>query len=252
MGFENLKPIFGEPKVEGAGEHPRRFLFHVHASDPSHLTIHVTDFYNSTWEATRSVLQLEDMRDSIGIGGSWSEFVDYVMASINSKDVKLVLEGDSHSDSGAAFAKLVGQKSKGMPVISISLTKLLGSAAASAVANFSLELFKAFNSIRELHAEEKDRVIQLTKVVSAEREKNQSIQSELEQYTKRHKSQKMNSVDKPGVSSPLKNSLQSPEKPAAQDAGPTKVANRVVPAYRRAKVRGALLQDTDDSDDNKQ
>lgn len=37
-------------------------------------------------------------RDSIGIGGSWSDFIDYLIASVKSEDVKLVLEGHSNSD----------------------------------------------------------------------------------------------------------------------------------------------------------
>lgn len=67
MGFEvHLKPIFGHPKVEWAAGNastpPRRFLFHVHASpDSLHLRIHVTDFHCDTWEAVRSVSQLDDM-----------------------------------------------------------------------------------------------------------------------------------------------------------------------------------------------
>lgn len=55
--------------------------------------------------------------------------------------------------SGAANAKLVAQKSKGMPVISISLTELVGSAASAAIMNLSLELFKAFKSIDDLYRE---------------------------------------------------------------------------------------------------
>lgn len=39
-------------------------------------------------------------RDDIGIGGPWSEFMDYVMASLKSQDVKLILDGNSNSDSG--------------------------------------------------------------------------------------------------------------------------------------------------------
>lgn len=49
---------------------------------------------------------------------------------------------------GAVHAKLVAQKSKGMPRISISLTKLVDSAANEAMANLSLELFKAFKNVR--------------------------------------------------------------------------------------------------------
>lgn len=37
-------------------------------------------------------------RDEVGIGGSWSDFVDYVVASIKSEDVKIVLQGCSNSD----------------------------------------------------------------------------------------------------------------------------------------------------------
>lgn len=37
-------------------------------------------------------------RDIVGIGGSWSEFVDYLIASLKSPDLKLVLEANSTSD----------------------------------------------------------------------------------------------------------------------------------------------------------
>lgn len=64
MGFEELEPIFSEPKVEWAGEGSApssQFLLYVHGADPSHLRIVVTDLHLSTWEAVLSVLQLEDM-----------------------------------------------------------------------------------------------------------------------------------------------------------------------------------------------
>lgn len=55
--------------------------------------------------------------------------------------------------SGAVKAKLVAQKAKGMPVISISLGKLTGSAASSAIADLSFQLFKAFKTTHELYME---------------------------------------------------------------------------------------------------
>ena len=55
--------------------------------------------------------------------------------------------------SGAASAKLVAQKTKGMPVISISLTKLTGSAASEAIAKLSLQLFQAFKNTNESYVE---------------------------------------------------------------------------------------------------
>ncbi|XP_061993216.1 uncharacterized protein LOC133711056 [Rosa rugosa] len=243
MGLEvRLEPAFGQLSVERAvmGSTPpqRQFLFHLHAPDSLHLGIHVTDFHSNTWEAVRSVSQLDDMQDSIGIGGTWSEFIDYLVNSIKSEDTKLVLEGPLNSD-GAAAAKLVAQKAKGMPKISIAMTKLVGSAATEAIANLSLQLFKEFKSINESYVEERERSMQLSKVVSAEKERNDSIQSQLELYTKRQKIQRIGSSD-------INGAQNSPEKQATRDTKSTKVVNRVVPAYRRAKVRGAVLQDIED------
>ncbi|XVF17006.1 hypothetical protein REPUB_Repub10bG0079600 [Reevesia pubescens] len=224
--LEELEPIFGEPKVECAGScsgQSSGFLFYVHSPDSSHIRIYVSDFRDSTWESVRSILQLEDMRDSVGIGGSWSDFIHYLVASIKSHDVKLLFEAPPYSIDTKS-AKLVAQKSKGMPRISFSLTKLT----------------------------EQDRCLQLTKVISAEKEKNESIQSQLEPNSKRHKLQKtMNSLDKADVSAPLMtNGQNSPDKQAVLDPGPTKVTKRVVPAYRRAKVRGVILQDTENDKDS--
>lgn len=46
--------------------------------------------------------------------------------------------------SGATSAKLVAHKSKGMPLISIPLSRLTNSSADDAKANLSFELFKAY------------------------------------------------------------------------------------------------------------
>ncbi|XP_058760702.1 uncharacterized protein LOC131634034 [Vicia villosa] len=101
MAFQNFEPIFVEPKLElkpHTSPHLRHFLFHAYAPDSSHLLIHVTDFHSHTWEAHLSVSLLEDIRDIIGIGGSWLEFIDYFVTSLKSEDLKLVLEADSNSD----------------------------------------------------------------------------------------------------------------------------------------------------------
>ncbi|KDO50708.1 hypothetical protein CISIN_1g0254382mg [Citrus sinensis] len=204
MKIEGFEPIFGEPKAEWADSRSDslgRFLFHVSAPDSSHLLIQVTDFRSNTWEAKRSVLQLDDMRDEIGIGGSWSEFIDYVVASIKSEDVKLILEGHSNAD-GAAYAKIVAQKSKGMPRISISLTRLTGSAATEAMAKLSLELFTAFRSMQTLIVQEQERCLQLEKEAAAEKERNENIQNQ-PLYSKRQKLQKMNFSDKTDISASI-------------------------------------------------
>ncbi|CAL5365612.1 unnamed protein product [Camellia sinensis] len=285
MGFDDFEPIFGQAKAEWSTPNSpplRPFLFNVHVSGSSCLKVHVSDFYSNTFEAVRSIEQLEDLRrvimfypwmkndpmalfgsaygrDMIGIGGSWCEFMDYLVASIKSDDVKLILDGQPRADvtttsECAAYAKLVAQKSKGMPLISISLAKLVDANASEVMANLSLE--------------EQDRCCLLTKVISAEQEKTETIQKQLDTflYSKRQKSLKMNDKsntdalsatglqDSPDWVSP---SLESSyliqagsDKLAAQNPGSTKVAKRVVPAYRRSKVRGVLLQDTTEDGDN--
>lgn len=54
------------------------------------------------------------------------------------------------SISGAANAKLVAQKSKGMPLIFIPLVKLEGSDAAEAMGNLSLELLATLKTTQLL------------------------------------------------------------------------------------------------------
>lgn len=41
----------------------------------------------------------------VGIGGSWSEFIDYLFASLKSGDVKLLLEGESRSHGNSYSSK---------------------------------------------------------------------------------------------------------------------------------------------------
>lgn len=51
---------------------------------------------------------------------------------------------------GPAYAKLVAQKSKGMPLVCFNLNKLVGGAAVEATGIVSQELFKAYKSQHEL------------------------------------------------------------------------------------------------------
>eukprot|EP00257_Ricinus_communis_P025222 XP_025012636.1 uncharacterized protein LOC8281213 isoform X2 [Ricinus communis] len=214
MAFEEFKAIYGEPKAEWVtnssvlGSVPlRRFLMHVFAPDYYHLKFLATDFHSNTFHALKSVVQLEDMRDSIGIGGSWSDFVDYIIASVKSEDVKLVLEKRSDSD-GPTCAKLVAQKAKGMPVISISLTKLEDSAANNALENLSFSLFKALKSAQNLVVQETGRSSQLTNLILVEKDGSERIQGEL---GKRQKLEMMNPSYKTGASALSNGSQDSPD-----------------------------------------
>lgn len=72
MGFEDLKPIFGQPKAECSDP---QFLFHVRALNPTSLRFLVTDFHTSTWESIQSLQQLEDMVIELLISPSFSLFL---------------------------------------------------------------------------------------------------------------------------------------------------------------------------------
>ncbi|KAH1251235.1 hypothetical protein GmHk_05G014187 [Glycine max] len=226
MAFEDFDPIFSKPKVKWDSESCSSscpFFLHAYAPDSSHLVIHVTNIYDA-WETRLSLSMLEDIRDIVGIGGSWSDFADYFLTSLKSQDLKLVLEPDSNSD-GVSHVKLVAQKSKGMPLITIPLTKLMDSAAMEVKLNFCSSLFEAFE-------------IKSTECSLEKGERNEAIQLE-----QRQKFQKISNSENGVSTDGLQN---SPDKQAARDTGATKVKNRKVPAYRRTKIRGALLHDSDE------
>ncbi|TKY60441.1 hypothetical protein E2542_SST17540 [Spatholobus suberectus] len=240
MAFEDFDPIFIRPKVEWASQSSCPlcpFFVHAYAPDSSHLVIHVTNIYDA-WEARLSLSMLEDIRDIVGIGGSWSEFADYFITSLKSQDLKLVLEADSNSD-GVSHAKLVAQKSKGMPLITIPLAKLVDSTAMDVKLNFCSSLFEAFEikSMECSLVKEREHSAR-TNMLAAEKERNETMQLE-----QRQKFQKISNSENGVSTDGLQN---SPDKQAARDTGSTKVKNRKVPAYRRTKVRGALLHDSDE------
>ncbi|KAK1361557.1 U2 small nuclear ribonucleoprotein auxiliary factor protein [Heracleum sosnowskyi] len=251
--LDDFEPIIGEPKTEGLVSTSKPLLPHilyVDAPESSKLRIVVTDFKFSTWMAVKSVIQLQNMRDNIGIGGPWSEFIEYVITSINSRDAKIVFEGQSIAD-GPAYAKLVAQKSEGMPLVCVHLNKLVGGAAVEAIGNVSQELFKAYKSQHELLVKEQEGRYQLTEMVAAEQAKSEILERDLNLIlsSKRHKSQHLNERS---TSDSLKVSTLQQTQAVGKEADvfkeSTKVIKRVVPAYRRAKVREVLLHDKDDDD----
>ncbi|KAL0721370.1 hypothetical protein Bca4012_035969 [Brassica carinata] len=234
--FEGFESVFGEVVPErsdpGSGI-LRRCLFHVYASDSFHLTVHVTDFISGAWETILSVSQLDDMRDTVGIGGSWSEFLEYTIASLKSENVKLLLGGDHSVSKGVESARLVSQKAKGMPRIAVPLTKMADSSASEAMATLSLELFRAFKRKEHLQGE--------TSTSAAANDEKVSLDSTHNQLGERYSG-------KLDVMAPSTDHRQdSPAKQSAREANTIKPSKRV-PAHRRTRKRGALLQDSDEED----
>ncbi|XP_017243046.1 uncharacterized protein LOC108215176 isoform X3 [Daucus carota subsp. sativus] len=257
MDLNGFEPIFKQPKTEWSDPNfspLRSFIVCVDAPDSTELRIQATDFHSNSWMTILSVDQLDDMRDTTGIGGSWSEFLAYVAASIQSEETKLGFEGKSEVD-GPAYAKLIAQKTKGLPKISFPLDKLEAAAATEVRRNVSLALFGAFDTCQSLLVKEREAGQKLKELIAAEQEKSHNLKTKLDSVlsSKRHKS---HNVKEDGTSQPLSgNTLLGTSgtvenKHGSQKMGPSKVANRVVPAYRRSKVRGVLLQDTEDDADN--
>jgi hypothetical protein len=119
------------------------------------------------------------MRDTVGIGGSWSEFVDYTVASLKSDNVKLLL-GETSVSNGVKTARLVSQKAKGMPRINVPLTKMVESSASEAMANLSLELFRAFKSKQHLQGE-----VSFSAAATDEKDKRDATYNQLERYSRK-------------------------------------------------------------------
>ncbi|PIA47526.1 hypothetical protein AQUCO_01400280v1 [Aquilegia coerulea] len=265
-GFENFESIFG--KVNAEWENPSSesspllpFLYHVHGLDSKHLRIHVTDFKSYTWESTKSLTQLEDLKDDIGLGGSWDEFVDYLLGSIKSDNVKIVLNGSPASAFGAKYAKLVAYKTKGMPIITINLDRLVDSCVTDATAYLSWQVFNAFKSRQELVVKEQHRSYELTKRLWAEQEKKESGQDQfdLDFSSKKQKPSNLGASDKVSTITTHLSDLDpisGPEIINCQDKSiPGSLAKMVkpqlVPAYRRQlKVRGVFLDDSEDDTGN--
>ncbi|KAK9162492.1 hypothetical protein Syun_003394 [Stephania yunnanensis] len=238
------------------------FLFHVFASsDSSNLVIRATDFCAYTWESNKSMAQLEDLRADVAVGGSLSDLVDYLIASLNSGNVKLVLGGliETKKFSGATYGKLITYKSKGMPVVTISLSRITNESAGNAMGKLSWELFEAFAREHELLAKEQARSYRLSKMLEAEKAKSEDIQDQLRACLTSRKKEKNDNVSKmlPASASASLTSLDvtpisaSPVSVAAaklpSHSISFKAETRVVPAYRRAKAGGNFLE-VDDGD----
>ncbi|XP_037466661.1 uncharacterized protein LOC119338435 isoform X2 [Triticum dicoccoides] len=249
--------VFGEAKPEG---HPtaRPVLFRAHARSAAALRVVATDCHSLAWDCSLSVSDLDDLRDDVGIGGSWADFLDYLKSSLSSGEVKLLFATDKLRSDGA---KLVATKAKGLPRITISLHSVTGATTSDIIAEFSLALYGAYRTARELVSKEQEQMSQLMGNLSTEREKNEIMQKQLESLSfldkRKATKPKLLADQVPSVSAVtlVSDQVTAPVQqqisvPSPSKAPPAKVTKRVAPTSRRARVRGALLQDNEDEDDN--
>ncbi|CAN6241538.1 unnamed protein product, partial [Urochloa humidicola] len=65
-------------------------LFHAHAHSQGPLREVATDLRSLAWHCSLDLDDLQDLQDDVGIGGSCSDFVDYLYSSLSSAQVKLL------------------------------------------------------------------------------------------------------------------------------------------------------------------
>ncbi|KAG0453592.1 hypothetical protein HPP92_024896 [Vanilla planifolia] len=204
------------------------------------------------------------LRDEVGIGGSWNDFVHYFAASLSEGNVQLILGGvdDLHSESDAKHAKLIAHKSKGLPRISLSLGKLVNLSAKGVTVNIPLALFKALKSKQNDIVKGQEQLSRMEEMLSSERERNRNLQKQLDafSFSSKRKASKI-SEKSPNIPENLENNdlvvskaeqssanTSCMEKQSQRDAQHIKGSQRAVPAYRRSKVRGVSLRGNEDDD----
>ncbi|KAG0621416.1 hypothetical protein M758_3G018200 [Ceratodon purpureus] len=211
--FEGFEPIFGaaQGQLETATSHgPAQlpFLLCLRASDSDHLVIHVTDFHANTWCANMSTEFLDDLKEDVGIGGEWEDFVRYVRAVFVSDNVKIHLRGSPSVmiNEGATSATLSGQKAERSPKLRFVLTKLQGKEASDVMGSISVEMFKVFRSQAASLSSESARAIQMSTAYMQEKARADLLQEKLDALSftkKKTRSRPTLSVDDPSLAQPL-------------------------------------------------
>ncbi|KAF2936727.1 hypothetical protein DAI22_04g322500 [Oryza sativa Japonica Group] len=176
MAMDAFGSMFGEAKPPVAMR-MRPILFHAHAhtNDVSQLRLLATDLHSLAWDRSLSLSDIDDLRDDVGIGGSCSDFLDYLKSCLSSGEVNLLFPHN-----GLDRVHLVATKAKGLPRITISLNTLTHSALNDAIANFSLSLYAAFRTTQDHASREQERASKLMETLSSEKEKNEIMQKQLQ------------------------------------------------------------------------
>ncbi|MCO5596811.1 hypothetical protein L7F22_050881 [Adiantum nelumboides] len=264
--MEAFNAVFGQ--AEGSLEEAvpcalLPFVFLLHSSDEKSLRFHISDFHSNTWQTVRTPELLEDLRDEVGIGGSWDEFLQYIRDAFSSDNVKLILGGPASSigGHGATSARVVAQKSKGMPRISLNLEKLAGSSAEDVIGLITIELLKGYKHQSNALVAEQKSVYQLKETLAKSKEEVRLLQEQVDATLYRGKRRgrpgaSQFSVDANDVSfSQFDSKNGSTQDTSALKTESTKrTSGKVVPLRskvhlahaKRAKQRGSRLADADD------
>ncbi|KAI5071114.1 hypothetical protein GOP47_0013365, partial [Adiantum capillus-veneris] len=266
--MEGFNAVFGQ--AEGSLEEAvpcalLPFVFLLHSSDGKNLRFHISDFHSNTWQAVRTPELLEELRDQVGIGGSREDFLQYIRDAFSSDNVKLILGGPASSigGHGATSARVVAQKSKGMPRISLNLEKLVGPSAEDVMGLITVELLRAYKyQSKALDAEQKS-ASQLKETLAKSKEEVRSLQEQVDATIYRGKrrgrvgTSQFTAEANDGSFSLFDSRIGMTQDTSAMKTEDTKpkTSGKVVPLRskvhlahaKRAKQRGSRFVDTDDS-----
>eukprot|EP00250_Pteridium_aquilinum_P007544 c17233_g1_i1 orf=150-962(+) len=267
LSLEGFKPVYGQ--AEGSLEEAipcalLPFVFFLHASDGKSLRLHISDFHSNTWQTSRTPELLEDLRDQVGIGGSWDDFLQYIRAAFSSENVKFILGGPASAigGQGATSAKVVAQKSKGMPRISLTLEKLAGPFAEDVMGLISVELLRAYRIQSNALETEQKAISQLKESLARSKEETRMLQEQVDATGYRGKRRgrmgatqfSADAIDASISQFDANNGItQDTSGTQAEDSKP-KTTGRAVPLRnkvhlahaKRAKQRGSRLADPGD------
>ncbi|EFJ25812.1 hypothetical protein SELMODRAFT_413797 [Selaginella moellendorffii] len=261
--LELLEPVFGVASGKVEGRESSAFLplaFRLRARDARTLDFVVSDFHDNTWEATRSIQQLEDLRDEVGIGGAWSEFVSYIGAAFSSGNVTLVLGGPASAlaGRGATSGRIVALKAKGMPRVSIGLVRATD--ASDRMADIAVDACSSWRSLLKSLANEKAEAARCRMELEAEKVdsliispddlshdlsqlKTSMLEEKLDEMNPGGKKKKANSKELAMASQSSSGTNQATGGEVERTKAKTK--RKVAPISSRSKRKGAKLEDDD-------
>ncbi|CAO2044357.1 unnamed protein product [Urochloa humidicola] len=77
--FGEAQPDYGDRDADALPLRP--VLFHAHAHSQGPLRVVATDLRSLAWHCSLDLDDLQDLQDDVGIGGSCSDFLDYLYSS---------------------------------------------------------------------------------------------------------------------------------------------------------------------------
>jgi hypothetical protein len=104
----SFAPVFGRAKGRLSPSSPNYavavlfdFLFTLDvAHDGNALQAQATDFHSHSWTSELSARQLSDLRDDIGVGGTWEDFLQFLHQAFASEHVVVQLGGPASAVGG--------------------------------------------------------------------------------------------------------------------------------------------------------